>query len=253
MTLRNLCSNSFRNHARMHGTDLRLWGGISLNFAQTSKRVESVLGLTELCKGSGMPGLKTPNHQQMKTTTWHCSNLGIPHPRFNRPVWHRSQSRGSYAIKVCESPFSLQKAKGFLRRTTPHLVPCFWDFFFANVGGVGCSKLFSTMHCASICCCRPGMAGMPVDSGLEHPEIWVRTWGSSQSWKKALKECCVNFLGHLKGREETKGLFCKRVILANVPSFLFLYSQCKYLMYCIFSCSEAPRLRQTVTVPGLDL
>ena len=25
------------------------------------------------------------------------------------------------------------------------------------------------------------------------------------------------------------------------------------LMYCIFSCSEAPRLRQTVTVPGLDL
>ena len=29
--------------------------------------------------------------------------------------------------------------------------------------------------------------------------------------------------------------------------------QRKYLMYCIFSCSEAPRSRQTITVPGLDL
>ena len=28
---------------------------------------------------------------------------------------------------------------------------------------------------------------------------------------------------------------------------------CKFLMYCIFSCSEAPRSRQTITVPGLDL
>ena len=32
-----------------------------------------------------------------------------------------------------------------------------------------------------------------------------------------------------------------------------VWLQCKYLMYCIFSVSEAPRLRQTVTVPGLDL
>ena len=29
--------------------------------------------------------------------------------------------------------------------------------------------------------------------------------------------------------------------------------QCKYLMCCIFSCPEAPRLRQAITVPRLDL
>ena len=29
--------------------------------------------------------------------------------------------------------------------------------------------------------------------------------------------------------------------------------QCKYLMYCIFSCLVPPRLRQTIKVPGLDL
>ena len=29
--------------------------------------------------------------------------------------------------------------------------------------------------------------------------------------------------------------------------------QCKYLMYCICSCPEAHRLRQTIAVPGLDL
>ena len=28
---------------------------------------------------------------------------------------------------------------------------------------------------------------------------------------------------------------------------------CKYLMYCIFPCLEAPRSRQAVTVPELDL
>ena len=49
-----------------------------------------------------------------------------------------------------------------------------------------------------------------------------------------------------------------RTVLPKWPLWAHLfcsvfYWECKYLMYCIFSCSEAPRLRQTVTVPGLDL
>ena len=39
----------------------------------------------------------------------------------------------------------------------------------------------------------------------------------------------------------------------HVPNSSPANRQCKYLMYCIFSCPEAPRLRQTVMVPGLDL
>ena len=44
-----------------------------------------------------------------------------------------------------------------------------------------------------------------------------------------------------------------KTILPESFWLLWLFWHCKRLMYCMFSCPEATRLRQTITVPGLDL
>ena len=54
--------------------------------------------------------------------------------------------------------------------------------------------------------------------------------------------------GFLLYAEPLKSLGKKGKIPCNEKNW-----KCKYLMCCIFSCFEAPRLRPTVTVPGLDL
>ena len=56
--------------------------------------------------------------------------------------------------------------------------------------------------------------------------------------------------GQMPVSRETSDEPSAPLVHTNFPEY---NRQCKYLMYCIFSCSEAPRLRQTVTVPGLDL
>ena len=47
-------------------------------------------------------------------------------------------------------------------------------------------------------------------------------------------------------------LSCPLNLVLPRPSDSY-YWKCKYLMYCIFSCPEAPCLRETIMAPGLDL
>ena len=76
-------------------------------------------------------------------TTCQCIE-GHPHPQQKKsPTCHGS--RGSYALKVCESPFILQKGKGFFIHTTPHFMAYFGAICFANMGGGSCRNRFQKM------------------------------------------------------------------------------------------------------------
>ena len=56
------------------------------------------------------------------------------------------ESRGLYAMKVCESPFVRQKGKAFWRHTTPHFMACFVGICFANREGGRLSEICSFSH-----------------------------------------------------------------------------------------------------------
>ena len=88
---------------------------------------------------------------------------------------------------------------------------------------------------------------IPQKEGVLGSEIAARNRKSVATFHRTLKsQCSIAFscLGNraISGVRDGHGNRKNRK-----------YWQCKYLMYCIFACSEAPHLRQTITVPGLDL
>ena len=122
-------------------------------------------------------------------------------------IWHKSRS--SYAITVGSDTIFSVKVPGFqgiFAAYDPSFYGIFWEHIFLLIWGMEVDEIVFSLGF--------------LQSGHFQPQAARHScfkWPAGSQPKRA-------FFG-----EETKGRFCKRVLLANVPSFRFLEPSLRFL------------------------
>ena len=117
----------------------------SWSCSKTTEISQNIWGVhnTGICYAYSFAG-RIPRNISGNAFQWHDVLKTTPNPQQKRFLWHNS--RGSYAIKVCVDPFSLQKGKGFMLFDPPLALWHVLGHIFCYYGVWGLSKLFSASH-----------------------------------------------------------------------------------------------------------